>query len=172
MTSGRFVPLAAVATAVVSSTFLMLGPAGCDESQSVACADDCPAVEGSYPLTFTGDAGLPSECVNLNVQPLADGELLAIQRTEGGMLTGSLAGVMLTGQVYATGDLTLTGMPLPSGDGGVSTFFSITATHTGGPEDGGPGGSLSGNFTGQFSRIQGTSALRCNLARPFTATRQ
>nr|WP_120562984.1 hypothetical protein [Corallococcus sp. AB011P]RKG59716.1 hypothetical protein D7X30_11790 [Corallococcus sp. AB011P] len=172
MTSGRFVPLAAVATAVVSSTFLMLGPAGCDESQSVACSDDCPAVEGTYPLTFLGDAGLPSECVNLNVQPLTDGELLAIQRTEGGVLTGTLNGVALTGQVYATGALILTGMPLPSNDGGVSTFLSITATHTGGPEDGGMGSSLSGNFTSQFSRIQGTSALRCNLARPFTATRQ
>ncbi|QAT85266.1 hypothetical protein EJ065_3705 [Corallococcus coralloides] len=172
MTSGRFAPLAAVATAVVSSTFLLLGPAGCDESQSVACTDDCPAVEGAYPLTFTGDAGLPAECVNLNVQPLAEGEVLSIQRTEGGMLTGTLAGVALTGQVYATGDLTLTGVPPPSSDGGVSTVYTLSATHTGGPEDGGVGSSLSGNFTGQFSRVQGTSALRCNVARPFTATRQ
>ncbi|NPC69739.1 hypothetical protein HPP05_08260 [Corallococcus exiguus] len=173
MTSGRFVPLVAVATAVVSSTFLMFGPAGCDESQSVACTDNCPAVEGAYPLTFLGDAGLSAECVNLNVQPLADGEVLNIQRTGGNALTASLAGVALTGQVYATGDLTLIGTPLPSGDGGVSATYTLTATHTGGAEDGGLGQSnLTGNFSGQFSRVQGTSAQRCNVARPFTATRQ
>ncbi|MBZ4371272.1 hypothetical protein [Corallococcus sp. AS-1-6] len=173
MTSGRFAPLAA-ATAVVASAFLMLGPAGCDESQNAACTDNCPAVEGTYPLRFMGDAGLPAECVNLNVQPLADGEVLSIQRGEGGMLTGSLAGVPLTGQVYASGDLTLTGLPPPSSDGGVSTIYTLNATHTGGGDDDGGlvHGGLSGNFTGQFSRIQGTSALRCNVARPFTATRQ
>ncbi|MHA7631342.1 hypothetical protein [Corallococcus sp. M7] len=175
MTSGRFAPLAAVATAVVSSTFLMLGPAGCDESQSVACTDNCPAVEGAYPLTFIGDAGQPAECTNLNVQPLPNGEVLTLARGEGGMLTGTLAGVALTGQVYANGALNLTGLPPPSGDGGVSTIYTLTATHTGSAstEDGGLGpGSLSGNFNGQFSRVQGTSALRCNVARPFTATRQ
>ncbi|MBN9685013.1 MULTISPECIES: hypothetical protein [unclassified Corallococcus] len=176
MTSGRFAPLAAVATAVVSSTFLLLGPAGCDEkSQGAACTDNCPTVEGNYPLTFAGDAGLPAECVNLNVKELVDGEVLNIQRGEGGMLTGTLAGVALTGQVYANGALNLTGLPLPGGDGGVSTIYTLTATHTGAAptEDGGVGpGSLSGNFNGQFSRVQGTSALRCNVARPFTATRQ
>ncbi|NOK38837.1 hypothetical protein D7W79_42310 [Corallococcus exercitus] len=171
MTSGRFAPLAAVATVVVSGSLLLLAPAACDSNATVDCGDACAPVEGTYPLAFQDDAGLPAECVNLNVQALADGEPLAIQRTDGGILTGSLKGVALTGQVYASGFLTLTGTPPPSSDGGVSTFFSLTATITGSPEDGG-GGSLSGNFTGNYSRIQGTSALRCNVTRPFTATRQ
>ncbi|MBN8231962.1 hypothetical protein JYK02_31050 [Corallococcus macrosporus] len=170
MTTGRFAPLTAAALAVTGSTLLLIAPA-CKEGGAVDCGDACAPVEGNYPLAFQGDAGLAAECVNLNVQSLADGEVLNIQRTDGGVLTGSLTGVALTGQVYASGDLILTGTPPPSSDGGVSTFLSLNATFTGGPEDGG-GGSLSGTFTGQYSRIQGTSALRCNVTRPFTATRQ
>lgn len=174
MTSGRFVPFAAVATAVVSSTFLMLGPVGCDEDESAACTDDCPAVEGTYPLMFTGDAGLPAECANLNVQALPNGELLSIRRAEDGMLTATLAGVALTGQVYASGALNLTGMTPPISDGGLNTLYTVTATQTEGTEDGGlVPNSLIGNLASQYSRIEGTtSELRCNVARPFTATRQ
>ncbi|WP_375759190.1 hypothetical protein [Corallococcus exercitus] len=168
MTTGRFAPLAAAA--VVSGALLLLVPS-CKDGEAVDCGDACAPVEGTYPLAFQGDAGLPAECVNLNVQAVADGEALAIQRADGGILTGSLTGVALTGQVYASGDLILTGTPPPSSDGGVSTFLSLTAAFTGGPEDGG-GGSLSGTFSGQYSRIQGTSALRCTVTRPFTATRQ
>ncbi|NOK14153.1 hypothetical protein [Corallococcus exercitus] len=170
MTSGRFAPVAAVATTVVSGALLLLAPS-CKEGGSAECGDACAPVEGTYPLTFRDDAGLPAECVNLNVQALADGEPLVIQRADGGILTGSMTKVALTGQVYASGGLILTGTPPPSSDGGVSTFLSLTATFTGGPEDGG-GGALSGTFTGQYSRIQGTNALRCTVARPFTATRQ
>ncbi|RKH40676.1 hypothetical protein D7X55_37745 [Corallococcus sp. AB049A] len=172
MTSGRFAPIAAAATAVVSGAFLMLGPAGCDEGAPVDCGDTCPPVEGTYPLAFPGDAGLPSECVNLNVVAPANGDPLVIQHTDGGIITGTLTGVALTGQLYASGALILSGSPIPSSDGGVSSFLSLTATFAGGPADGGGVGSLSGTFTGNYSRIQGTSALRCNVARPFTATRQ
>lgn len=169
MTSGRFVPLATVTTAVVSSTLLMLGPA-CHEGGTLDCGDACAPVEGNYPLAFQDDAGLPAECVNLNVQAVASGERLSIQpAADGGVLTGTLTGVALTGQVYPSGNLSLNGTPLPSSDGGLSTFLNVNATFTGGPDD---AGSLSGTFTGNYSRIQGTSALRCTVTRPFTATRQ
>ncbi|RKG99059.1 hypothetical protein D7X32_27615 [Corallococcus carmarthensis] len=154
---------------MVSSTFLLLTPA-CDEGGTTDCGDTCPPVEGRYPLAFRDDAGLPAECVNLNVQALADGEPLTLQR-DGGTLTGTLTGVPLTGQVYASGALSLSGAPPSSRDGGVNTFLSLTGTVA---RDTGDGGvvSLAGTFTGSYSRTQGTSSLRCSVTRPFTATRQ
>lgn len=170
MTSGRFAPIATVATAVVSSAFLMLGPAGCDEEGNVDCGENCPPVEGIYPLTFQSDAGLPAECVNMNVQAVANGEPLTIQRLDGGLLTATLTDVALAGRVYSSGGLSLTGSLPTSTDGGVNNTLNVNAIFTGGPADGGIG-SLSGTFTGNYSRTQGTATLRCTVARPFTATR-
>ncbi|WP_223646328.1 hypothetical protein [Corallococcus sp. EGB] len=170
MTSGRFAPLSAVATVVLSGTFLMLAPAACHGGGPLDCGDTCAPVEGTYPLFFQDDAGVPPECANLDVQLIADGERLSIQRADGGgVLTGTLTGVELTGRVHASGAVVLNGGPLPSSDGGVNTFFSVNAIFTAGPDD---GGSLSGTFSGDFSRNQGSSTLGCIVTRQFTATRQ
>ncbi|RKH34334.1 hypothetical protein [Corallococcus llansteffanensis] len=171
MNTGRFIPLAAVTTALVSSTVLLLAPACGDDGAAQDCGEECAPVEGAYPLAFRGDAGLPPECVNLNVPALPEGKDLRLMR-DGGTLTGSLEGVALRGQVSATGDLSLTGAPLPSADGGLTTFLSLTASFTGGPADGGGDGSLSGIFTGNFSRLNGGTSQRCFVTRPFTATRR
>ncbi|MCY1047387.1 hypothetical protein OV208_39175 [Corallococcus sp. bb12-1] len=171
MTTGRFLPLAAVTTALVSSTLLMLAPACGDEGTPLDCAENCAPVEGSYPLAFPNDAGLPPECVSLNVPPLPNGKDLVLNR-DGGTLTGSLDGLALKGKVQATGSLSLTGTPPPSSDGGLTTFLSLNASFTGGTAESGAAGSLTGNFTGNYSRIQGNLSQRCTVTRPFTATRR
>jgi hypothetical protein len=168
MTIGRFVPLAAVTTAVVSSTLLMLVPA-CKSEGTSDCGEACAFVGGGYPLEFQGDAGLPAECLNLNVAEVPDGSVLALAQQDGGILTGTLTDIPLTGQVYASGDLSLSGGPPPSTDGGVTSFVNLTAIFTGGAND---AGSLTGTFTGNYSRTQGTASLRCTVVRPFTATRR
>ncbi|NBD12125.1 MULTISPECIES: hypothetical protein [Corallococcus] len=167
MTTGRFVPLAAVTTAMVSSTLLLLAPA-CGTKGNADCGESCAPVEGVYPLVFQPDAGLPPECANLNAPPLPDGKDLTLTR-DGGALGGSLEGVALRGQVFPTGDLTVSGAPPPSSDGGLTLFISVSATFTGGASD---GGSLTGTFSGNFSRIQGSGSLQCTVTRPFTATRR
>lgn len=175
MNSGRFIPLAAVTTALVSSTLLLLAPACGDEGAVPDCGEECAPVEGIYPLAFRGDAGLPPECVNLDVPALPQGKDLTLVR-DGGTVTGTLDGVAFKGQVYATGDLSLKATPLPRADGGLTTFLSLTASFTGGPADsgvdGGISGRLSGNFTGNYSRLDGNTPQRCFVTRPFTATRR
>ena len=171
MNSGRFIPLAAVTTALVTSSVLLLAPACGDDGAVPDCGEECAPVEGLYPLAFLSDAGLPAECVNLNVPALPEGKDLSLAR-DGGTLMGSLDGVALKGQVNATGDLRLTGAPLPSSDGGLTTFLTLTASFTGGPADGGLGGRLRGNFTGNYSRQDGNTSQRCFVTRPFTATRR
>ncbi|WP_147444368.1 MULTISPECIES: hypothetical protein [Corallococcus] len=171
MKTGRFLPLVTVTTAVVSSAVLMLAPACDDEGTPLDCAETCAPVEGSYPLAFLADAGLPPECVNLNVPPLPDGKDLVLER-EGSALTASLDGVDLQGQVFPSGDLSVTGGPPPSSDGGLTTFLSLNASFTGGVADSGVGGSLTGSFSGNYSRIQGNASQRCSVTRPFTATRR
>ncbi|RYZ44007.1 MAG: hypothetical protein EOO71_01240 [Myxococcaceae bacterium] len=170
MKTGRLLPLVTVATAVVASATLMLAPA-CGDEGTLDCAESCAPVEGSYPLVLTADAGLPPECVNLSVPPLPDGKDLVLAR-EGATLTGTLDGVALQGQVFTTGDLSVTGTTPPSPDGGLTTFLSLNASFTGGAADSGVAGSLTGNFTGNYSRIQGNFSQRCSVTRPFTATRR
>lgn len=159
MTSGRFAPAALTAVLSLAASACGDGAAPCTE---------CPAVEGRYRMGF-GDAGVPGECSQLNVD-LPRGKPLDIART-GASLTGSLEGVSLRGMVSAQGSLSLSGGAAGTPDGGVSTTLSLSGFYMPLAGDGGTA-SLTGTYTGTFTRAGPNGPQRCNVVSPFSATRE
>jgi hypothetical protein len=163
MTSGRFAPATAVVLAVLGT---LLAIPGC--GSGTPCTD-CPALEGRYRMAFS-DAGVPGECANLGVQGLPQGSELEVSRTANS-LSGTLEGVDLQGSVYATGDFSLAGTRSAVLDGGRTDTLSLTGRYTPPLEDGGTA-LLGGTFSAGYSRGGAGAPQRCNVTRPFTATRR
>jgi hypothetical protein len=159
MTSGRFWPIAAALT--VSAVALS---AACGGGSGSPCTS-CPPMEGTYTVEFAAGE-LPAECATLGVT-LPQGPL-DIQRAGGG-LTATWEGVELQGTLYQSLDFNLLGTEAQL-DGG-RTQFSLNGRYTPGSMDGGVG-SLSGSFTGSYTRGSAQGPRNCSILRAYTAAQQ
>ncbi|MFL5347389.1 MAG: hypothetical protein ACJ8AT_21605 [Hyalangium sp.] len=158
MTSGRFWLIAA-ALASPALAAIACGGGG-------APCTTCAPIEGRYPLEFAAGA-VPADCASLNVA-LPRGPL-DIQRA-GSQLTATLDNVPLQGTLFQSSDFNLLGSQAAQ-DGGSTTQFAFSGSYTPGRADGGTG-SLSGSFTGTYSRPSPQGTGRCTLPRAYTATQQ
>ena len=158
MTSGRFWLIAAAlaATAVAFST-------ACGGSGAVCTS--CPSMEGRYTVEFAAGA-IPADCTALGVT-LPQGPL-DIQRSGGG-LTATWEEVELEGTLYQSLDFNLLGTQAEP-DGG-RTQFSVSGRYAPGSTDGGVG-TLSGSFTGSYTRAAAQGPRNCSIFRAYTAAQQ
>lgn len=159
MTSGRFWLIAAALT----TTAVALS-ASCGGSGGSPCTS-CPPMEGRYTVQFAA-VGTPDECAPLGVT-LPQGPL-DIQRA-GSALTATWEELELQGTLYQSFDFTLLGNEAQQ-DGG-RTQFSLNGRYTPGSTDGGLG-SISGSFTGTYTRGTAQGPRDCSLFRPYTAAQQ
>lgn len=159
MTSGRFWLIAATLAGTAAAM-----ASGCGDDNVEPCTA-CPAMEGRYTVEFA-EGTLPAECTSLGIQ-LPQGAL-EMNRV-GSQLNATLDGVPLQGTVFTTYDFNLAGARGPM-DGGTDTY-SLTGRYVPALMDGGTG-SLTGTFSGNYTRTTPTGAQRCALGRPYTATQQ
>jgi len=179
MTSGRFWLLGtacASALALVSAT-------GCNEDGLQPCdSTNCATIEGRYTLSY-GQATFPDsgDCEDVPVE-LPEG--ITITRSVS-QLTGRLdEGQTLSGTLYNNNEFNLLGSGTASPDAGVGDTLNANLTGAyvgargggtgtdGGTSTGGGAAQLTGTFNGTRVRSGGGTNQRCQVSRPFTATRQ
>jgi hypothetical protein len=159
MNSGRFW----LVVVSLAGTAVILSPA-CGDSGGSPCST-CPPIEGSYELEFASGT-LPADCAAIGVQ-LPQGAL-EIERT-GPQLNATVDGVALQGTLFQSYDFNLLS-PQTQLDGGTTTL-SFSGRYVPVLRDGGTG-SISGTFSGNYSRTAPQGTRRCTLARPYTATQE
>jgi hypothetical protein len=159
MNSGRFW----LVVATLAGSAVILSP-GCGGSEGSACAN-CPPIEGTYELEFTAGP-LPADCTAIGVQ-LPQGPL-EIERT-GPQLNASVDGVELQGTLFQSYDFNLLS-PLTQLDGGTTTL-SFSGRYIPVLRDGGTA-SITGSFSGNYTRTAPQGTQRCTLGRAYTATQE
>lgn len=159
MNSGRFwLIVAALATTAMALS------AACGSGGGAPCTN-CPPMEGRYVVAFAAVTS-PDECAPLGVF-LPRGPL-DIERA-GAALTATWDAIEMQGTLYQSYDFTLLGTDAEL-DGGRTTF-SLNGRYTPGSTDGGIG-TLSGSFTGTYTRGSPQGPQDCSLFRPYTAAQQ
>jgi hypothetical protein len=159
MTSGRFWLIAAA----LAITTVALS-AACGGSNGAPCTS-CPPMEGRYTVEFAAGE-IPNDCATLGVT-LPQGPL-DIQRAGGG-LTATWDDIEMQGTLYQSLDFTLLGAEAQP-DGG-RTQFSVNGRYAPGGTDGGVG-SISGTFTGSYTRGSAQGPRNCSILRAYTAAQQ
>lgn len=149
-----------LALSILAAAVLVLA---CD-SQNQPCNSTCPAIEGTYAVTFQ-NVGTAGGCAALG-QSLSNGPL-AISRTLA-VLHGTFGGRSdFVGEIYDNAQFTLTAQ---FADGGVdSNRVSFTGTFVTDPFDAGAG-SINGSFTADYER-SGNNPGSCGITASFTGSR-
>ncbi len=144
--------LVAVAAAIVG---------GCSGSEGRCLGQGCPPLAGSWALVLQAPAA-SGTCT----PPALVGDLTIGQ--EGATLSGSFAGVALTGTAFDTFDFTLHGTAQL--DGGSDDLRIKGRYLPSGAADG--GASLSGTLTGSHERSQATGPQSCGQTASFSGPRR
>lgn len=180
MTSGRFWLLGTAC----ASALALVSAAGCSGDGLQPCdSTDCVPIEGRYALSF-GEGTFPDsgDCEGVPVELPRE---LTLTRSVS-QLTGRLnEGQTLTGTVYRNGEFNLLGSGLTRPDAGVGDTLNagfignylgqrggVAGADGGTPAGDGGVAQLSGTFNGTRVRSAGGANQRCQMTRPFTATRQ
>jgi hypothetical protein len=136
---------------------------GCTCDNAHPCSR-CPAIAGSYAVTFNDVAGTSSaSCASFGI---GDPTGLLVINQEGATLQATLSGFSMTGTLFDTDDLAMAGLAV---DGGITTTDSMSISARWAPGTADAGGSVTGTVNTQYQRSQQNAPANCIQALPFTA---